>query len=511
MTSKTEPQDSSIFPRTLGPRYLLLKAIGEGGMGQVYMALGGERLCALKLLHSGETSLEISKRLTDEGQLATKLSHQNVVYALDAGVLEGAPFVALEYLRGKTLYEVSTRLRKSGVRISIGLTFYIIREILRGLDYLHRAEGLSLVHRDLSPTNVMLTYEGAVKIIDLGLAKWIDKTAATMFGENWGQARYKSPEQCAGLTVDTRSDIFGVGVILWEMLTRRRLFEKDKPRQADALLPAPSTVIAGLSGEVDAIVMTALARDPKNRFQDARAFMKELTAYIEPDDDAAALRAVMEKIFHEEITAERAEETSLVAGAKLVVSQGKTSRPITPMILGLVGLLMVGGGIAWNKSRQVHQPPSVQTPAMPPLLTPPRVEAESVPEPPTQPKEPKASPGIHPVQGKPKHAIAAKAKTSIEPVPLEIAEPPKPDLTLILDKGRAALAERRIADAIQAGLEAIKLGSGGPGHALLGAAYQGAGELNQAEQHLKLAVQLDPSDAASSRRLEVVRRKLNQP
>ena len=158
------------FPRPFGPRCILLKELARGGMGRIFLATVGGRVCAIKTLHPDLADTQYIRRFLDEATLATQLSHPNLVYVSEAGSENGAPYLAMEYLRGKNLNDLFIRCGQRKKHLPIGFAFFIMKEILRGLSYMHGIEGLKLVHRDLAPSNIVLTYDGAIKIIDLGLA-----------------------------------------------------------------------------------------------------------------------------------------------------------------------------------------------------------------------------------------------------------------------------------------------------------------------------------------------------
>jgi serine/threonine-protein kinase len=257
------------------------------------------------------------RRFLDEATLATQLSHPNLVYVSESGTEEKTPYFAMEYLRGKNLHEVFLRCGERKKYFPLGFAFYITREILRGLSYLHGIEGLNLVHRDLAPSNVLVSYDGAIKIIDLGLAKWRDRLSQTMVGsEDFGQRRYVSPEQKLGRPVDATSDIYSAGVILWEMVTARALVRKPDIAGKIPGIPIPSQLVPMLHPSLDQLVMRCLTDDPADRFQSAQEVIALLTPNMSAEYEATALQAFMAELFAGDIRREADEEKSLVAQAK---------------------------------------------------------------------------------------------------------------------------------------------------------------------------------------------------
>jgi serine/threonine-protein kinase len=310
---------SPTLPRSFGPRYVLLREIGKGGMGRVFMSYSGGRVCALKMLHQDEPNQDVVRRFHDEAKLATELSHGNLVFAIESGTACGQHYLAMEYVRGKTLREVLVRCADRKRLFPTGLALLVAQEMLRALGYLHGASHASLVHRDVAPSNVMVAYDGGVKLIDFGLVKWRDRAGDTMTGKSWGQARYTSPEQQSGDQVDQRSDIFSVGVILWELLTGRDLFPKDGPRDPDVPLTPPSKLVPELPSHVDRVVMTALALKPADRYGSAQDFIADLIPHKTPGQDSMALEALLIDLFAEEIRSEAAEEARLLSIARTLV------------------------------------------------------------------------------------------------------------------------------------------------------------------------------------------------
>ena len=240
-------------------------------MGRIFLALAGGRVCALKTLLPDMADPGLARRFLDEATLATQLSHPNLVYVSEAGTVDKTPYLAMEYLRGKNLNEVFLRCGERKRYFPLGFALFIAKEIFRGLSYLHGVEGLDVVHRDLAPSNVFLSYDGGIKIIDLGLAKWRDRLSETLVGgEDFGQRRYVSPEQKLGRPVDARSDIYSAGVIFWEMVTGRALVRKPDATGKLPDIPMPTQVVPTLHRSLDQLVMGCLTDDTADRYQNAQ-------------------------------------------------------------------------------------------------------------------------------------------------------------------------------------------------------------------------------------------------
>jgi serine/threonine protein kinase len=266
-------------------KYQLLKRLAMGGMAQIYLARqrgpeGFEKLLVVKriLPHLAEND-EFVRMFLDEARIAARLDHPNIVQIYDLGSQDDSFFIAMEYIHGEDLRRVWKRAERSGQLIPVPLVCRIMIEACAGLDHAHKkADGsgkpLNIVHRDISPQNILLTFEGRVKVVDFGIAKAADQATVTRSGVLKGKYSYMSPEQAAGQKVDCRSDIFALGVVLYELLTGARLFKRTTDMatlQAVAqcdILP-PSRLNPRVPEDLDPIVMKALAREPGDRYADA--------------------------------------------------------------------------------------------------------------------------------------------------------------------------------------------------------------------------------------------------
>ena len=219
-------------------RYYLIDKLAVGGMAEVYKAKlfsnhGFEMLLVLKkILPHLSANEEFVQMFVDEAKITVELRHQNIVQVFDFGCYDENYFIAMECVDGKDLKTLLKELAKRGEFIPVELVVYIVHEICKGLDYAHKktdasGKALGLVHRDVTPANILISYTGEVKIADFGIAKARTSVYNTKDGVLKGKYEYMSPEQAAGETVDFRSDIFEVGILLHEMLTGRRLFHTD--------------------------------------------------------------------------------------------------------------------------------------------------------------------------------------------------------------------------------------------------------------------------------------------
>jgi len=306
-------------------QYTLLERIAVGGMAEVWKARmrgveGFQKTVAIKrILPHMTDNAEFVGMFIDEAKLAAQLTHPNIVHIYDLGKLGRDYYIAMEYVDGRDLRSLLNAARRKGMPLPLGLSLLIAARVASALDYAHRKrdfedQELGLVHRDVSPQNVLLTSDGDVKLCDFGIAKAVSKASQTQMGALKGKLQYMSPEQAWGRPVDSRSDLFSLGAVLFEMVTGERLFTGDSEisvlesvRQGHTR--RPSQVDPTVPREVDEIVARALGIDPKDRFQSAGEMKQRLEAALSalapatsPTDLGLYVRQVMEPD-----TAERAE------------------------------------------------------------------------------------------------------------------------------------------------------------------------------------------------------------
>jgi serine/threonine protein kinase len=277
-------------------KYLLLERINVGGMAEVYKAktvgVGGvERIVAIKrILPSVAEDEEFIKMFVDEAKITSQLSHANLAQSFDLGKIDDAYYIAMEYVPGKDLRAVFERMKRRGERMPLPLCAYTVARLCEGLDYTHRkcdpdGRELNIVHRDVSPQNIVLGFEGEVKLIDFGIAKAANKITRTQAGILKGKFGYMSPEQVRGLPLDRRSDIFAAGVVLYELCTGERLFTGSSDfsvleKVQQAKITPPSQVEPRIPLELERVMLKALAREPEDRYQLAADLAGDLTRFL---------------------------------------------------------------------------------------------------------------------------------------------------------------------------------------------------------------------------------------
>ncbi|APR84988.1 Serine/threonine kinase PKN11 [Minicystis rosea] len=324
-----------VLPRRLG-RYTLFAHIGRGGMADIYLAqadtgLGGSRLVVIKeVLPKLAHSDGFAEMLVSEAKLAAQLSHANVAKVEDLGRAGDSLYIAMEYVEGLDLREMLRRCAKSKVALPVEFSLRIVIEALRGLSFAHRARGndgrpLGIVHRDVSPSNVLLSFEGEVKVCDFGIARANPLAEEIQEDTILGKAGYMSPEQARGETLDARADVFAMGIILWELIAGRRLYkigDGERPLEVARAARIPELPSRDLPREEElyAIVRRALTVDREARYKSAAAMLQDL------EDYAAATRMIaspirfgewlMDQFGHEVVLDRRARERVVRALAR---------------------------------------------------------------------------------------------------------------------------------------------------------------------------------------------------
>ena len=304
-------------------RYEVVASIGRGGMGEIYLARRQDKrsagLLALKVLVAeGENDDDLVAMFMDEAKIMAQIHHPNVLEVLDFGREHNRYYLAMEYLAGRPLVRVmiDAYAREQGVELPV--IAWIGAGAARGLDAAHSAVGangqaLQVVHRDVSPQNVFVTYAGSAKVIDFGVARAAERLAQTTAGQLKGKAAYMSPEQVQGMMVDRRSDVFSLGTCLWEVSAGRRLFKRENEWDTMSAVVSgpivpPSKVRGQGDAELDQIILRALERSPDKRFQTAGELAARLEAFAQKRarDPAKPVQALLERLYGREAEQERA-------------------------------------------------------------------------------------------------------------------------------------------------------------------------------------------------------------
>ncbi|MCA9538092.1 MAG: protein kinase [Myxococcales bacterium] len=317
-------------------KYILLERISVGGMAEVFKAKafgveGFARCVAIKriLPHLAEDPRFV-EMFINEARVAVQLNHANIAQVYELGRHENDHYIAMEYISGKDLLSLHQYARRTGDRLPVPLAVYVAAKVSEGLGYAHRKTGpdgqpLGIIHRDISPQNVLLSYEGAIKLIDFGIAKARIHSHQTQAGVLKGKFGYMSPEQITGKAVDQRSDIFALGTVVHEMLTGERLFFGDNDfltleKVRAAQVEPPSRYNPDVPPVLDEIILRALARDPGARYQSASQLADDLARYLHTSGNGVSSKAMTEWMrsrFIKDIAEEEAKDEHF---ARLILS-----------------------------------------------------------------------------------------------------------------------------------------------------------------------------------------------
>lgn len=295
--------------------YKIMRTIGGGGMAQIYLAktsglAGFEKLLALKVINAEYANEKrFIQMLIDEAKIAVGLSHVNIAQVFDLGQFNGIYYIAMEYVDGCDVLALVNGLHGLSRNVPIDAVAYVARQMAAGLHYAHTRKDrsgspLNIVHRDISPQNILVSRAGEVKVVDFGIAKAAGVSTRTQAGVIKGKVNYMAPEQASGHQVDNRTDVFAMGIVIWEMLTSQMAYNADNVAQLlsavrKAAIPPPSTVRPEIMPELDQIVMKALARKPEKRYQNAHELQVDLTKYLSnnaPEYGGSNLAALVDKV-----------------------------------------------------------------------------------------------------------------------------------------------------------------------------------------------------------------------
>jgi serine/threonine protein kinase len=403
------------FMQRLG-RYLLLKKIAGGGMAEIYLgkligAAGFEKYVAVKkILPQWSRNQDFVSMLVDEAKIAVQLSHPNIVQVYELAREEGIYFLAMEYVRGRDVRRLMQEASARKAKIPVEEALFLMTQVLTGLDYAHRRKGvdgrpLGVVHRDVSPQNILISEEGEVKLTDFGIAKAASKSHETATGVLKGKIAYMSPEQAMGSArIDGRSDLFSAATVLYEILSGERLFYRgsdaetlDRVRRA-AVEPSPQAYRT-IPRPLLEILLKALALSPKDRYGDARSFREALLDYARRTGlqlERERLASFVRDLFQEETRILREEETrlltqaetaligrtqtvvegeTLVEGSVTLVTEAadgeKTSLPLRsgrPIAAAIVGFILLYIAVAMFVRGRHPQPPAPEQVPPPPRI-----------------------------------------------------------------------------------------------------------------------------------------------
>jgi serine/threonine protein kinase len=374
-------------PEAFG-KYFLVDKIAIGGMAEIFKAksyshAGFEKLLVIKriLQHHSENE-DFVKMFIDEAKISVQLQHPNIVHIYDFGKLHSNCYIAMECVDGKDIKQILRKLAERRKYLPEEYAVFIAHDALAGLDYAHNKADLqgqpqNIIHRDMSPSNVLVSYEGDVKVADFGIAKAEHRAYDTKDGVLKGKFEYMSPEQARGKANHGTTDVFSTGIILWEMLTGRRMFKTDSDLATLEKIkaggyPPPSVLNPHINKRLDDIVMRALSVDRTTRYGSALAFENALGEYLAPNTPSAIKRSLSD-FLHELFADEREQEKrDLAQGSEIAIdlfnrpedlalepdwqeeintagptlhqagSPPKTNKLVVPLLLTLIGVASIG-------------------------------------------------------------------------------------------------------------------------------------------------------------------------
>jgi eukaryotic-like serine/threonine-protein kinase len=452
-------------------RYALFDEIAAGGMGVVHVgrlagSQGFARIVAIKRLHPNlAKDPEFVEMFVDEARLAARIRHPNVVITLDVVEGGGEVLVVMDYVHGATLSKVLRLLRDRDERMPREIVAAVMHGALQGLHAAHEAKtehgaSLGMVHRDVSPQNIMLGADGVPRVLDFGVAKAAWRAVTTKDGQVKGKLAYMAPEQVNGQGIDRRVDVYAAGIVFWEMLTGRRLFEGENPLMLTAAVlggakDSPRVHVPEISAELDAIVMKALAVDPAARYQSALEMAVDLERAVpiattrrvgewlsevakQSLDERARYVADVESkesLSDPQIqvaidgepatklvpmpasTREPGSVSHAVVTAETLPVQPQPKRPLRAALIGIgaASIVVLGAFLFLRTTHDRREAPATASPPSPPSA--PASEAMPVPPPPAPPAS------EAPVMTASAKPTSPKAAPAVKPPPVKTAAP----------------------------------------------------------------------------------------
>ncbi len=358
-------------PRRLG-RYEVLGLLATGGMAEVHLGRlmgpsGFERVVVLKriLPHLARES-DFVDMFLDEARIVAKIDHPNVVHVIELGRDGDELFLAMELVEGESVGSLMRRHWAARRTIGIDLAAYIVSQAAAGLHAAHvltdpSGRHLEIVHRDVSPQNLMVSYAGRIKVLDFGIAKAVGRATKTMTGELKGKVEYMSPEQCRAAPLDRRSDVFALGVILYELSVTKRLFRRGNEVASlravcDDPIPPPESEVPGYPPALARIVMRALERDPSRRYESAEALRLELVAYLKTSPDVGmfedVLAARMRELFSDRLARKDEMLRALSQGRDVrEVPRAEVDQDVEAPVVAAALITPAGGSVSGGSAR----------------------------------------------------------------------------------------------------------------------------------------------------------------
>jgi serine/threonine-protein kinase len=351
-------------------KYLLLERLAVGGMAEVYLAKSfgaggiGKFVAVKRILPQFSDNQEFIDMFKEEAKIVMNLNHSNIVSIYDFGVEKGQFFLVMEFVEGQNLRQTLNFMKKQGKYFSIDQIVYVAKEVAAGLDHAHRCidagtgRVLNITHRDMSPQNVMVSFEGEVKVVDFGIAKAETQLEHTRSGTIKGKFGYMSPEQAEGQLVDARTDIFSLGIVLWELLAQDRLFSAQSEAATlkkikDCQVPPIRKLNPAVHLDLERIVSKCLVRDRAHRYQSAEALAKDLSRFLNthfPEFSKQEFSKFLKSLYQEMFIENRKKLAEYAKIDHEPASEPKTSVTRTMTSTGVVPTVAVPQGLKSDRN-----------------------------------------------------------------------------------------------------------------------------------------------------------------
>jgi serine/threonine protein kinase len=518
--------------RRFGP-YVLLQLSGAGGMGRVDVALaartgGMERLCVVKRMHAQLRTAEQDARFRREASIAIGLSHGAIAQTIDVETIEGELCILQEFIHGCNLAQLEHRAA-AHEQLPVALSVHVVREVARALAYAHSFNATGIVHRDVTSDNIMLSFSGEVKLVDFGIAKPMGDKSLTQVGHLVGRPIYSAPEVLLGRDADQRSDLYSLGVVLWQLLTGGSfpdIFEKQ-------VASAPSLINRAVSSELDDLCLKAVALQPEDRFQTAEQLLDALSAldglasvhdrtvvrflaqHFNVDDERRQLARDVERAraLLDEPATEVAPPTTVAPVSALLSSPIPIATPPRTRALPLVMLAagaLAGASITYAVSTR-HFRRAEPTVAMSPSLSaalqegaPTRQIVAAADVPPAAPPVEVVPPEAAPVSAAKRHPSPRAVRRASG----ASAAPPV-DSAALLQEAARSYKTGALDRALELARAAASAGAGAGAHLIIGKVLFLQDKLTAADAEFREAARLNPEDPEAGRYLRVLKLKIS--
>jgi len=508
--------DLSNLPHRFGP-YVLVRALGGGGMGNVFLGVYGtpeaEKLCVVKrLIPETLADPERLARFRREADIVRRLSHTAIAKTLAVDEVAGEPYIVQEFLEGRTLTQVLATAHGAGRSFPVAVAIHVVREVAGALAYAHQLDGRGLVHRDVAPENIMLTFTGEVRLIDFGIARAPSDPTLTEPGIVVGRQTYTAPELLRGAVADNRADIYSLGVVLWELLAGRALMLGELGKA-----PAPSSVPTAVDVPLglDHVVLRAVAPRLADRFQDVEDFRRALGAFVpEPFAGHSALRDFIRRCY--DVETERAHTAEAVAEARPLLDAVPPNAPGPPdrsgrraeISIAVFAIACVGAVAILAAHRTRPRESASSRELLAPTDTAPALA-------PTSPAPISPPPLVTRAPGRPIAVPSASAPVPHSPYVIPSRRPGTgPTAGAVLDRARDSFtvgdlgsAERDARSVLHSNATASQRARA---ELILGQASLVVGHRREAEAAFANALQLDPSNESAAAFLARLRRRATE-